>query len=143
MSTPDRLAAIRAGVDAGMSLRAIARSLGISDKTVRTTLRSADSAPSLGAFPDYIPLGPERVLPTPTPEQRLFAGGVSHPRKAWIRCHCGGPAWRFASGVDEWECEATGPRSPHGPRQVFDQTGTPQLVFAPYRILAFPRESIL
>lgn len=78
------------------------------------------------ATADYIPPGPGRVLPTPTREQMLFEGGVSHPGKAFVPCvACGHPAWRDAPGVDAWTCACgPSPRSCHYP--------------GPYRFQPFP-----
>lgn len=139
-----RLAAIQAGLAAGQSLRAIARELGVSDKTVRTTLASNNERARYleepaAEYADFIPPGPGRVLPTPTREQALFEGGVSHPGKAWIRCTCGAPAWRNAPGIDAWTCSApVGPRGPHPPIQVADPDGVPQLRWGPHVIRPFP-----
>ncbi len=142
MIGPSRLAAIQERVARGESFRGIGRALGISDKTVRRTLRGADMAPVVtqpGVTTDYIEPGPLRVIPTPTRDQALFEGGVSHPGKAWIRCTCGGPAWRDKSGVDSWTCGATvGPRGPHPPRQVADAAGVPQIRYGSFVIRPFP-----
>lgn len=135
MTTTQRLSAIQAGIAQGLSRRAIARSLGISEKLVRTILRSAEPSPAAAEYPDYIAPGPERVLPP-----LVVEGGVAllpiSPTKVFIRCTCGHPAWRTAPGVDAWECGCP-PKHCHGPRQVPDEHGTPQLVWGPFVIRPF------
>lgn len=127
-----RLETIQAALAAGKSRRSVARDLGVSDRTIRRTLEGAtsDAAPD-----DFIPVGPLRVVPTPTRDERLTQGGAIHPGRAFIPCvGCGHPAWRDAPGIDEWTCGcAVGPRSCHGPKQ--DAAG--QIVWAPYRMRPF------
>ncbi len=73
-----------------------------------------------------------RVLP---PIDPLTGQHPVPPDRAFIRCTCGGPAWRIAEGVDEWECAApVGPHGPHAPRQVADATGMPQIAYGPFRL---------
>lgn len=138
MSEPTRAATIHAMLAQGLSRRAIAASLEISEKTVRRTLGAAPEPVAAPKPLDFI--APEdRVALTATRDQLLFEGGAVHPRKAWISCSCGAPAFRIASGIDEWQCSApVGPRGPHGPRQVADADGTPQIRYGPYRIRPFP-----
>jgi hypothetical protein len=79
MTGPSRLAAIQTGLAEGRSRRAIAKQLGISDKTVRTELlRSADSTPEaadpaqvsalsvLAIYADAPQVGFSSVIPTRT-----------------------------------------------------------------------------
>jgi hypothetical protein len=77
-----------------------------------------------------------RVLPPVTKD-----GGLSvlpsSPTREFIRCTCSHAAWRVSPGVDEWECGCP-PRKCHGPRQVLDATGTPQLEWGAFRLQAFP-----
>lgn len=81
----------------------------------------------------------ERVLPAPVVDGGLTVLPVS-PTKEFIRCMCGHAAWRLSPGVDEWECGCP-LKQCHGPRQVADEDGTPQIVWAPYRIRPFPGPS--
>jgi hypothetical protein len=78
----------------------------------------------------------EHVLPPVVTTGGLSVLPVS-PDKAFIRCTCGHAAWRVADGSDEWECGCP-IRKCHGPQQVADDQGTPQLVWAPFRIRPFP-----
>ena len=136
MSTTERLATIHEGIAAGLSRRAIARSLGISDKTVRTILRTADTAPiPAAATADYIPPGPFRVLP-PAVESGGLSVLPSSPTKAFIRCPgCSHAAWRTAPGRQEWECGCVvGPHGCHGPALVADEFGIQQITWLPFLI---------
>jgi hypothetical protein len=129
MTAHARLATIQAALAAGQSRRGIARMLGISDRTVRNVLRTADPSPlsaPAAEILDYIPPGPDRVVPVPTRDEALTQGGSVHHHKAFIACpSCGHAAWRDAPGVDAWTCACgPGPRSCHYP--------------GPYRIRPFP-----
>jgi hypothetical protein len=77
-----------------------------------------------------------RVLPPVTKDGALSVL-PSSPTKEFIRCTCSHAAWRISPGVDEWEC-ACPPMQCHGPKQVADADGTPQLRWIPYRLRAFP-----
>lgn len=126
MST-ERAEAIRGLLAEGMSRRAIAARLGVSEKTVRNILNVAEtSAPLVGSDRTLLPIDP-------------LTGKHPIPAdKRYVQCTCGGPAWRIGT-TNEWECQApAGPRGPHAPRQVRDETGTPQLVWGPFRIRPFP-----
>jgi Homeodomain-like domain len=124
---------IRGLLAEGLSRRAIGTRLGVSEKTVRTALRTADlpaeSAPeSAAAAP-----AAARVL-EPFDPVRGF-----HPVPAdgrYIRCVCNHPAWLVGVAEEgEYECGCpVGPHGCHGPRQVADETGTPQLVYGPFRL---------
>jgi hypothetical protein len=169
MTEPNRLQSIKALRAQGLSLRAVARQMDLSDRTIRNEL-AADSAasmwprvdsqaatppadnrsqPAMGSepapsatadiYPDYIPPGPGRVIPTPTRDE-LLDGGVRHPGKAWIRCPgCHSPAWRTAPGSPVYECSSVvGPRGLHPPTQQPDADGVPQIAWSPYRFQEFP-----
>jgi hypothetical protein len=79
---------------------------------------------------------PEHVLPAPVTTGGLTVLPVS-PTQEFIRCTCGHAAWRADDGSDEWICGCP-LRKCHGPRQVADEFGVPQLTWAEYRIKPFP-----
>jgi hypothetical protein len=135
--TTTRLESIQAGLAEGLSRRAIAARLGISDRLVRRVLAAgsapADTSPSAAAA-DYWPPD-QRVLPPVVTD-----GGLSvlpsSPTQAFIRCPgCGHAAWRTAPGRQEWECGCVvGPHGCHGPKLVPDESGVGQIRYGPYLI---------
>jgi hypothetical protein len=78
----------------------------------------------------------EHVLPPVVTTGGLSVLPIS-PDKSFIRCTCGHAAWRADDGSDEWVCGCP-IRKCHGPRQVPDEHGTPQLVWAPFVLRDFP-----
>ncbi len=125
--TTTRLQAIQAALAAGQSRRAIARSLGISDRTVRSVLAGADPAdpadPAASApvrSRDYIPPA-ERPTSLPV----IVRGGVSYglePDPARTGCpYCGHVAWRTAPRSTSFECACYSPqgRACHATRKIF------------------------
>ena len=143
MTTDERRAAVRTMAAAGDSNRAIAAALGVDEKTVRTD-RAAESAPSqpASAAPE-----PHRQSGYTPPEERgplplLIVDGISHgvvpsPDGAYTRCPCGHIGWRMSAGSTIYECGCP-PKQCHGPRQVADADGTPQIVWGTYCFSPFP-----
>jgi hypothetical protein len=129
----ERTEAILGLLAEGLSRRAIAARLGISDRLVRRILAAA--APSPEATADYLPPGPLRVLPPVTKDGALSVL-PSSPTEAFIRCPgCSHAAWRTQSGKNEWQCGCVvGPHGCHGPRLVPDETGTMQIRYGPHLI---------